>query len=164
MSEETLYTDTNKPAPGLVRLYKIEILAVEIGWVGVLVALFWAPALIAPMVAIAVTAVIYLILVVFGAKVDPSSPPFKFTDFFSLPGVLSMFKSPRAASAGWTHILAVDLFMGMMIALDVRAGDVSLILAVPALVLCFLFGPSGLLLYAVLRIGIYGLPDPLNVF
>jgi hypothetical protein len=64
----------------------------------------------------------------------------------SLAEVRALFASDPMLVAGWTHYLAFDLLVGVMIAdrMD-RAGVPRLVQAMP-LVATFLFGPVGLLL------------------
>ncbi len=52
--------------------------------------------------------------------------------------------------AGWVHYLAFDLFIGSWQVRDARRNRVPFVLVVPCLVLTFLFGPIGLLLYLLL--------------
>ena len=53
--------------------------------------------------------------------------------------------------AGWTHYLAFDLFIGGWEVRDAQRRGIPHLLVVPALVLTFLFGPAGLLLYLAIR-------------
>jgi len=67
--------------------------------------------------------------------------------FSSLPGVALLFGNPWLLLAGWTHYLAFDLLVGTWEARDAQERGVSHLLLVPCLVLTFLFGPAGWLLY-----------------
>jgi hypothetical protein len=71
--------------------------------------------------------------------------------FSSLAGVSALFSNPWVLLAGWTHYLAFDLFIGGWEVRDARKHGVSHWLIVPALVLTFMLGPAGLLLYVVTR-------------
>ena len=71
--------------------------------------------------------------------------------FSSLAGVRALFVDPRALLAGWTHYLAFDLFIGGWQARDAQDRGIPHLLIVPALVLTFLFGPAGLLLYLAIQ-------------
>jgi hypothetical protein len=71
--------------------------------------------------------------------------------FSSLAGVRALFEDPRALLAGWVHYLAFDLFIGGWEVRDARRRGIPHLLVVPALVLTFLFGPGGLLLYLAIR-------------
>lgn len=74
--------------------------------------------------------------------------------FGSLAQVSLLFQNPRALLAGWIHYLAFDLFVGSWEVRDARRAGVRHLLVVPCLVLTFLFGPVGLLLYFILRAGL----------
>jgi hypothetical protein len=52
--------------------------------------------------------------------------------------------------AGWVHYLAFDLFIGSWQVRDARRNRVPFLLVLPCLLLTFLFGPIGLLLYLFL--------------
>jgi hypothetical protein len=71
--------------------------------------------------------------------------------FSSLPDVALLFSNPWLLLAGWTHYLAFDLLVGTWEVRDAGERGVSHLLLVPCLVLTFLFGPAGWLLYQVLR-------------
>jgi hypothetical protein len=71
--------------------------------------------------------------------------------FSSLAGVRALFDNPWALLAGWTHYLAFDLFIGGWEVRDAQQRGIPHLLVVPALVLTFLFGPAGLLLYLAIR-------------
>jgi hypothetical protein len=70
--------------------------------------------------------------------------------FGSLAEVRQLFDRPGLLAAGWLHYLAFDLFVGTWIAR--RAGELGLRhgFVVPCLALAFLFGPAGLLAFALL--------------
>lgn len=71
--------------------------------------------------------------------------------FGSLAQVQALFSFPRAALAGWVHYLAFDLFVGSRIARDSQRRGIAPYAVAPALLLTFLFGPVGLLIYALQR-------------
>lgn len=71
--------------------------------------------------------------------------------FGSLEEVLAAFAVPWLALAGWIHYLAFDLFVGAWIVRDAERRSVAHLWCVPCLVLTFLAGPVGLLLYFVIR-------------
>jgi hypothetical protein len=89
-------------------------------------------------------AAVYVVLIV---AVLPGSEG----GFSSLAGVDALFDNPWALLAGWTHYLAFDLFIGGWEVRDARQRSVPHLLVVPALVLTFLVGPAGLLLYLAIR-------------
>jgi hypothetical protein len=71
--------------------------------------------------------------------------------FSSLAAVRLLFDNPWALLAGWTHYLAFDLFIGGWEVRDAQSRGIPHLIVVPALVLTFLFGPAGLLLYLAIR-------------
>jgi hypothetical protein len=75
-------------------------------------------------------------------------------DFSSLAGVGSLFQNPHNLLAGWIHYLAFDLFVGSWEVRDARRVGLRHVLVVPCLLLTFLLGPIGLLLYFLLRFGL----------
>jgi len=81
--------------------------------------------------------------------------------FSSLQEVAALFRSPWALLAGWVHYLCFDLSIGIWESLDARRRGVPHLLLVPCLLLTFLFGPAGLLLYAVGR-RFYGHSTPVS--
>ncbi|ESQ74138.1 ABA4-like family protein [Asticcacaulis sp. AC402] len=72
--------------------------------------------------------------------------------FSSLIAVRALFANDFALTAGWLHYLAFDLFVGAWIVEDSARRGLNGWLIVPCLGLTFLFGPAGLLLYAVLSL------------
>ena len=71
--------------------------------------------------------------------------------FDSLENVMKLFTNKWAALAGWLHFLAFDLFIGAWEVKDSREKGISHFLVIPCLVLTFMLGPIGLLLYFVVR-------------
>lgn len=71
--------------------------------------------------------------------------------FSTLDAVATLFGNPWALLAGWVHYLAFDLLIGTWEVRDARERGVPHWLVVPCLVLTFLFGPAGWLLYTVVR-------------
>ncbi|MFN3992922.1 MAG: ABA4-like family protein [Tabrizicola flagellatus] len=71
--------------------------------------------------------------------------------FGSLPEVMQLFTHPQIALAGWLHYLAFDLFLGAWEVRTARAEGIPHGMVLPCLVLTFLFGPAGLLAFAILR-------------
>ncbi len=68
-------------------------------------------------------------------------------EFGSLAGVMSGFTDPGHMSAGWTHFLAFDLFIGAWQVKEARAVGIPHLLVLPCLAATFLVGPVGLLLF-----------------
>ena len=71
--------------------------------------------------------------------------------FSSLADVALLFSDPWLLLAGWIHYLAFDLLIGSWEARDARDRNISHVLVVPCLILTFLFGPAGWLLYLGVR-------------
>ena len=103
----------------------------------------WASSVV-PIVMPALLASVYVVLV---AVALPGSDG----GFSSLAGVRALFDNPWGLLAGWTHYLAFDLFIGGWEVRDAQRRGISHLLVVPALVLTFLLGPGGLLLYLIIR-------------
>lgn len=71
--------------------------------------------------------------------------------FSSLPDVARLFSNPWLLLAGWLHYLAFDLLIGSWEVRDARERGIPHLLVVPCLILTFLFGPAGWLLYLGIR-------------
>ncbi len=71
--------------------------------------------------------------------------------FGSLAQVAALFQDPWALLAGWVHYLCFDLFVGAWEVRDAQQRGLPHWAVVPALVLTFLFGPVGLLVYVGVR-------------
>ena len=103
----------------------------------------WTSTLL-PVVVPLLLSIVYVVLV---AATLPRSEG----GFSSLAGVSALFDNPWLLLAGWTHYLAFDLFIGGWEVRDAQWHGIPHLLIVPALVLTFLFGPAGLLLYLAIR-------------
>lgn len=103
----------------------------------------WATAVV-PVVLPCLFGVIYVVLVA-------ASLPWGEGGFSSLAGVGALFENLWALLAGWAHYLAFDLFIGGWQVRNARERGIPHLFVVPALLLTFLFGPAGLLLYLVVR-------------
>lgn len=91
-----------------------------------------------------VLAVVYLILViVFWGTAEG--------DFFTLAGIGKLFSSPQVLLAAWVHYLVFDLFVGAWEVRDAEEKGVSHWFVVPCLLLTFIFGPIGFLMYYIVR-------------
>ena len=116
------------------------------GWllIAILPRSSWATSLIASVVIPGLLAVVYLLLIVsnFGSGEG---------DFTSLAGVASLFSNPWVLTAGWIHYLAFDLFIGSWEVRDAQRLGIRHAYVLPCLLLTFLLGPIGLLMYLGLR-------------
>jgi len=121
-----------------------------LGWFGLLVSLFvkaarpiaW-PA--AQMAVPSILALAYILLLAEGWGAEGGG-------FGSIAQVRALFADDAALAAGWLHYLAFDLFVGAWIVRDGLDRGLHPLLLIPCMVLAFLFGPTGLLLYLLLRI------------
>ncbi|MCB2409104.1 ABA4-like family protein [Hymenobacter lucidus] len=71
--------------------------------------------------------------------------------FGSLAEVAALFQDPWALLAGWVHYLCFDLALGAWACRDAQRRGVPHWLVVPVLLLTFMLGPIGFLLYHLLR-------------
>ena len=71
--------------------------------------------------------------------------------FSSIAEVRSLFANDWLLVAGWVHYLAFDLFIGSWQVRDARKHGIPHLALVPGLILTFLFGPVGLLIYTAIR-------------
>ena len=77
--------------------------------------------------------------------------PGDFEKFQTLEGVTSLFSVPGAVLVGWIHYLAFDLMTGVFIAHNASKHGIRHIAIIPCLLLTFMLGPVGLLLYLIIR-------------
>lgn len=71
--------------------------------------------------------------------------------FSSLEEVSNLFENYNLLLAGWIHYLAFDLLAGLFIVNNARQHSINRWIIIPCLLLTFLFGPCGLLLFVVIR-------------
>lgn len=76
--------------------------------------------------------------------------------FGSLAEVSRLFSNPYLLLAGWIHYLAFDLFTGCWMVRDSERLRVAHGFVVPCLLLTFLFGPTGLLTWFLIRTSLRG--------
>lgn len=81
---------------------------------------------------------------VFGTNSEP-------VDFTTIEGIAAIFTHPFGVLTAWVHYLVFDLFVGMWEARDARRRGMNHFALIPCLLLTFMAGPVGLLLYFVLR-------------
>ncbi|MEM7327961.1 MAG: ABA4-like family protein [Pseudomonadota bacterium] len=70
---------------------------------------------------------------------------------FTFSGVQALFDHPNGVITGWSHYLVFDLFVGAWIARDAQRLQIAHWQTLPCILGSYIFGPVGLLLYAVLR-------------
>jgi hypothetical protein len=115
-----------------------------VGWGPLVIAPRWRwTARLAELAVPALLAVAYVVILATHWSIDADS-------FSTLANVAALFENRWALLAGWVHYLAFDLFVGGWMARDAATRGVPHLLVVPCLVLTFLFGPAGWLLYQVL--------------
>jgi hypothetical protein len=71
--------------------------------------------------------------------------------FSTLAGVQSLFSNPWLLLAGWVHYLCFDLFVGSWEVRDSIKHGIPHLIVIPCLFATFMLGPSGLLLYMLIR-------------
>lgn len=71
--------------------------------------------------------------------------------FTSLSAFQTLFSDRHVALAGFVHYLAFDLFVGLWIAERADAVGVNRFIQAPVLVVTFVFGPLGFLLFQAIR-------------
>jgi hypothetical protein len=69
----------------------------------------------------------------------------------SLQQVRTIFANDSLLLAGWVHYLAFDLLIGFAIITSSLRRAISHWLVIPCLLLTFLFGPVGFLLYQIIK-------------
>lgn len=74
-----------------------------------------------------------------------------FSSFGTLEGVTQLFTEGKAVLAGWLHYLAFDLMTGWFIVTNSIKHGVKHWAIIPCLLLTFMLGPTGLLLYLIIR-------------
>jgi hypothetical protein len=95
--------------------------------------------------------VISLFCIVYAWLLFNSFKPTDFEKFGTADGVMSLFTNKTAVVAGWVHYLAFDLMMGLFITKNAAKHGIKHIIIVPCLLLTFMMGPVGLLLYLIIR-------------
>ena len=124
-----------------------------LAWIALIAALFVAPlreqvwtatAMLIP----ALLAIAYILLIVDGFGEAEGG------GFGSIAEVRALFASDAGLTAGWLHYLAFDLFVGTWLSREGLTISLPRLLIVPCLVLTFLLGPAGLLLFYVLRLAL----------
>jgi hypothetical protein len=71
--------------------------------------------------------------------------------FSSLDGVMSLFQNKTLLTAGWVHYLAFDLLTGAWIKRNSLKHGITHWVIIPVLLLTFMVGPVGLLIYILIR-------------
>ena len=95
--------------------------------------------------------IITLFAIVYAWLILQVLTPADFEKFGSLDGVMELFTNKTAVTAGWVHYLAFDLMVGIWIKKNGLKYNIHHLLLVPCLLLTFILGPIGLLLYLLIR-------------
>jgi hypothetical protein len=136
---------------GLSKIFKYANYTALSGWVILIVFPFWALGQnIVVGIIISLLCALYTYLVFFGKKHDEPGHKIK-GSFWTLKGVIALFKSPRIVLAGWVHYLAFDLMIGVFIVVNAAQYNISHWMLIPCLLMTLMFGPAGLLFYLLLR-------------
>lgn len=116
----------------------------------------WAILIFAPRRPALLTAVLYLgiglLCAIYAAMfvaLVRSAPPG--LPEYSIRGIRALFQSDGGIVLGWTHYLALDLFTGLWIAQDADHKSFGRLVQGAVLLLTFLAGPLGLLLWLIVR-------------
>ncbi|WP_037504393.1 ABA4-like family protein [Sphingomonas astaxanthinifaciens] len=94
-----------------------------------------------------------LLVLLVGGLVDPGAAgtrPFDYSDY-SIGGIRALFGTDAGVVVGWTHYLAFDLFVGLWISRDADNKGFGRLVQAPFLLLTFLAGPLGLILWLFVR-------------
>lgn len=96
----------------------------------------------------------YVALVATALTIGFGEPRGAAPDFSTIAGIRAIFASDGGVVTGWTHYLALDLFVGLWIAEDADARRIGRVVQAPVLLLTFLAGPAGLFLHLLLTRGV----------
>lgn len=94
----------------------------------------------------AAMAVVYAVYVIQGLG------EFDMESFTELEGIKAMFTSDEAVLTGWVHYLVFDLLVGNFILNQSRKLKIHHFIIIPCLLLCFMFGPIGFLVYYLIKL------------
>ena len=95
--------------------------------------------------------IITLFAIVYAWLIFQVFSPGDFEKFGSLNGVMELFTDKTAVTAGWVHYLAFDLLTGIWIKKNAQKYNIHHLILIPCLLLTFMLGPIGLLLYLLVR-------------
>jgi hypothetical protein len=72
--------------------------------------------------------------------------------FGTLEGIMELFTNKTAVLVGWIHYLAFDLMVGIFIVTNAQKNKITHWLVIPCLLLTFMLGPTGLVIYLIIRL------------
>lgn len=123
-----------------------------------LVLLIWALMVIAPkwkvtLKLVSTFSVTVILSLIYAVIIFMSFGKINFADFGSLAGIMKIFQNSNlwGTSAIWYHLLAFDLFVGSWILKDSQRLGIPHLWIVPCLLICFMLGPIGFLLYQMIK-------------
>lgn len=128
-------------------IFSIANFAALAGWILLVAAprWSWTRKIVLSGVVSLLLAVAYLILIIlFFGRAEGG--------FGSLAEVMKLFTNQWTVLAGWIHYLAFDLLVGGWEVRDSQTRGISHWFVIPCLILTFLLGPIGFLLYHVVRL------------
>jgi hypothetical protein len=145
-------------------IFKVASRFALIGWILLAVFPRWEYTLpVTVGIVILLLSALYTYLIFLGKHLDDPREKLR-GNFWSLKGVMNLFKSPRAVLAGWVHYLAFDLAVGAFIVVDAARYDIHQLLLLPCLILTLMFGPAGLLAYFILKSVMTGELQLMSIF
>ncbi len=84
--------------------------------------------------------------------------------FSSLEQVRLLFENDKSLLAGWVHYLAFDLFLGTWIVHHAQKNSINHFFIIPCLILTFMAGPAGVLLYWLIYLLVKKKPKALSLY
>ena len=96
--------------------------------------------------------IVTLFAVIYTYYIVTNLPAIDMRNFSSLQGVTNLFTNPLAVLIGWVHYLAFDLMVGLFIKKNAKTHGIRHGWLIPCLLLTFMFGPVGILLYLLIRV------------
>lgn len=128
-------------------LFKIVNAVVFLAWILMIAAPKWK----VTKAVISSHSIVLFLAVIYAAILFTNFNKVDFADFGSLAGIMKIFHSSDAwgTSAVWYHIMAFDLFVGSWIFRDSQKLNVPHWVIIPCLLLTFMLGPLGFILYSI---------------
>ncbi|TRW16987.1 ABA4-like family protein [Glacieibacterium frigidum] len=133
----------------LDQLFRIASTVVLVGWLALALAPLKRPAMVTTARLVAALLCGGYVAIVGHALATGPAP--SGASFMTLDGIASLFSSRTALLGGWVHYLAFDLWVGSWEVEDAPRARVPHWLLLICLVLTFLAGPAGLLLYLLVK-------------
>lgn len=127
-------------------IFSVANLVAMLGWLILIVAPRWVltrKVVLSGAVALLLSTAYLILIVLFFGESEGG--------FGSLADVMKLFTNEWTVLAGWIHYLAFDLFVGVWEVKDAQSKNIPHWFVVPCLILTFLLGPIGFLLYSILR-------------